>query len=292
VDCAIATVNSGIVIDAVIQNDMNPQLLRIAGTNAAVIGDHVRKIGRTSGLTNGTISAVNAPAGGKTAQVHIKPVAAETYTLIENGKKAFSDHGDSGSVILNDADEIVALLWSGDSDTDVVDVTFACEFNNVLSELSKAGIPVTIVNTPPGRAGSVKLVKPGKKKIAYQYRSRLLATETGSLLVSIFEKHQEEVLDLVNHNRKVTVAWQRNSGPAFITHIAKGWKDPVYIIPAEVRKTSLQKLLVKMAAALKETGSAGLREDIKHYAIDLIELAGELDTIDGFFQRIEKQVFV
>ena len=88
----------------------------VAGTNVASLGLAVRKRGRTTGLTYGTVDAVALTVSldygnglgvvTLTNQIGIAPTAA-------NPK--FGDHGDSGSVVVNNAGEVVGLYFAGDS---------------------------------------------------------------------------------------------------------------------------------------------------------------------------------
>ena len=88
----------------------------VAGTSVASLGLAVRKRGRTTGLTYGTVDAVALTVSldygdglgvvTLTDQIGIAPTAA-------NPK--FGDHGDSGSVVVNNAGEVVGLYFAGDT---------------------------------------------------------------------------------------------------------------------------------------------------------------------------------
>ena len=83
-------------------------------------------------------------------QVLIIPDPAESYRVSEGGicKPAFSNSGDSGAVILNQDNRIVALNWGGDRTTGNVGITIACKIQNVLDKLSSAGYTVTLSVSP------------------------------------------------------------------------------------------------------------------------------------------------
>ena len=111
VDCAVAevTASRGTACEIV-------DIGSIAGTNTVSLGDAVRKRGRTTGLTYGIVDSVNLSVnidygdglGTKTLtnQIGVKPDPAH------NPK--FGDHGDSGSVVVNNAREVVGLHFAGD----------------------------------------------------------------------------------------------------------------------------------------------------------------------------------
>jgi hypothetical protein len=111
VDCAVAdiTASRGTACEIV-------DIGAIAGTNTVALSDAVRKRGRTTGLTYGTVDSISlsvnidygAGIGTRTLtnQIGVKPDTAH------NAK--FGDHGDSGSVVVNNAREVVGLHFAGD----------------------------------------------------------------------------------------------------------------------------------------------------------------------------------
>jgi hypothetical protein len=89
----------------------------VRGTATATLGVAVRKRGRTTGLTYGSVDAIdltvtiNYGSGigyvTLTNQIDIAP---------DKGRNPlFSDHGDSGSVVVDDSAAVVGSLFAGDS---------------------------------------------------------------------------------------------------------------------------------------------------------------------------------
>lgn len=111
VDCAVADIAPGRGTTCEIMD-----IGAVTGTATATLGQQVRKRGRTTGLTYGTVDSVNLSVnidygpglGVKTLthQIGIKPDPAH------NAK--FGDHGDSGSVVVNDKVEVLGLHFAGD----------------------------------------------------------------------------------------------------------------------------------------------------------------------------------
>lgn len=105
----------------------------VRGTTAATLGMAVRKRGRTTLLTHGTVDGLSTSVnidygdgiGVKTLTNQVS-IAADTVT-----NPLFSDHGDSGSVIVNDSDFVVGLLFAGAGTS-----TLANPIASVLSELN------------------------------------------------------------------------------------------------------------------------------------------------------------
>jgi len=105
----------------------------VRGTAVATLGMAVRKRGRTTLLTYGSVdglaSSVNIDYGdgiGVRTLTNQISIAADT-----SRNPLFSDHGDSGSVIVNDAGFVVGLLFAGAGTS-----TVANQIAAVLSELN------------------------------------------------------------------------------------------------------------------------------------------------------------
>lgn len=286
VDCAIASVNTGIATDYILSNSMTETELHIDGTDTAVVGDIVRKIGRTSGLTEGRVRSINGPTSSKEGQIFIRPVETETYTEGTKGKKAFSDGGDSGSIIIDETNNVIGLLWGGDPNSYTVDETFACHINDVLAALRDAGKEIILMYTPEDRSAIAHNATLHPQRMDIDIRSRLLETENGTVMVNLYEIHQKEVLNLINNNRKAKVMWHRLQGPAFTAHIAKSYREREYVIPHEIKVISLQELMIKMAEVLKENGSQELRKDIELHALRLINESYRISTMEEYVDKI------
>jgi hypothetical protein len=105
----------------------------VRGTAAAALGMAVRKRGRTTLLTYGSVDGVSGSVtidygdgiGSKTLTNQIS-IATDTTR-----NPLFSDHGDSGSVIVNDSGFVVGLLFAGSGTSTVANPIAA-----VLSELN------------------------------------------------------------------------------------------------------------------------------------------------------------
>lgn len=127
IDAAVATLGSGI-------NYRQAYLAsRLAaapqGAAPAQVGDKVHKVGRTTGLTLGTVRQVGAVVGP--VGYGAGPCWFRRTIVIEGHQGAtFSDHGDSGSVIVRDDGKVLGLLYAGNGTH-----TFACPIGDVLEAL-------------------------------------------------------------------------------------------------------------------------------------------------------------
>jgi hypothetical protein len=283
VDCAIAKINTDIAssMKLEITNASTTQVLKVKGTEAAQVGDNVRKIGARSGFTKGVVvhlgdlatTAATDPNGGtiviRQGQVLIIPANDETYEVKEGTcKKAFSNSGDSGAVVLNDNDKIIALNWGGDRTTNSVAISVANNISNVLSKLSSNGFPITLSVSPEGGDNEflTKQIETARKSESTNVWKELRDTNKGSVLYQLVERHFKEVTELINHNRAVTVTWQRNHGPSFVAAFNRAGKIKDYSIPAEIQGITIKDLHNAMEKILYEHGSMDLRKDLDNYS--------------------------
>jgi hypothetical protein len=110
VDCAVAKINDGI--------DIDPTQIKGLGTLAGTrtqaldVGDKVHKLGRTTGLRHGRVTAIEMDGVG--VEYDIGVCSFDNQLEIEGlGAQAFSDAGDSGSLIVDQDLKACGLLFAG-----------------------------------------------------------------------------------------------------------------------------------------------------------------------------------
>jgi len=118
VDAAIARpISDDLIVDEILEIGM------ITGSREVTLGMYVKKSGRTTGLTTGTITVVAA-----TVRVEYSDsVVTFTDQIISS---AMSEPGDSGSLLVNGDNEAVGLLFAGSDQ-----VTIHNRIANVMSLL-------------------------------------------------------------------------------------------------------------------------------------------------------------
>lgn len=110
VDAAIATIAKSIDFDAVGYKGIG----RLAGSRTAPIlpGMAVKKLGRTTGLTSGKVSAIEVD--NVVVDYDLGSLSFDNQVEIESvGNSSFSAGGDSGSLILDEENLGCALLFAG-----------------------------------------------------------------------------------------------------------------------------------------------------------------------------------
>jgi hypothetical protein len=128
VDAGIARVGSGITAkNAYLAGRTGFKAPKKIG--AVNVNDAVSKVGRTTGPTRGTVTSVATVVGP--VQYDGKPAWFRNSIEIEGVTGTlFSDHGDSGSAIVNANGELVALLYAGNGTQ-----TYACPIDKVVAAL-------------------------------------------------------------------------------------------------------------------------------------------------------------
>ena len=119
------------------------------------------------------------------------------------------------------------------------------------------------------------------------FENALRKTARGAEIADTVGEHIEEILYLVNHNRRVTVTWQRHHGPAFIIAIRDSLKNPDMPIPKTVNGVSLEQLLLQTADALQRCGSSALRRMIAERSLQVLSWARECSSVNTFFEEFE-----
>jgi hypothetical protein len=272
VDGAIATLKSGI---GSVQ-EIN-QIGVIAGTAQAIFGETVRKVGRTTGLTTGTVTAVSDPASSTSGPTYVNQVRVAPIA----GVPKFSDSGDSGSVIVNASNQIVALLWGGNTGPSVA--------NNIADVLAAFGITIPAGVAPADFIAdtSSPIEPPTEREILLRRVERTLRqTEQGHAVLNVVQEFRFEVMQLIQQRRAVGVIWQRRQGPAFLAALFRSLKEPNYRIPRQIEGVSIQSLLMNMATVLEEYGSPRLGAAIEQHALDILEAVEKQDTVQGMLSQL------
>jgi Zn-dependent M16 (insulinase) family peptidase len=123
------------------------------------------------------------------------------------------------------------------------------------------------------------------RKLEY-FEEELGASPTGCRILDVVRSHMDEVTSLVNTNRTVMVAWQRNHGPRFLMSAVDSGFDENTPVTKEIDGVTLQRLLLRMGDALQQTGSRELAATIARYVVPVMNAANECGSLADLFGRI------
>ena len=265
----------------------------IVGDERATGGMVVFKVGKSSGRTEGRVIDDNYPSFDITADGLTHTFTGQIAIQHVDTTKPFSTHGDSGSVIINDQNKIVGLLFASARKVVVKGtqrpfVTIANHISDVLTDL-KIRIPysqnVEVISgemlTDVPRDFEAPIPEPYRA-----LRERLERNDVTAKLFAIGQRHSEEVAYLVNHCRPVTVAWRRMEGPAFLATVMGAVRDGHYRLPPAYKGVTLAELLERMRTMLTQHGSAELSQTMNSATVDLNEIFSGCDNLNELFERI------
>jgi len=172
VDAAVITLDAGKAWEPTIRDIGN-----VAGPATAIVGEPVRKRGRTTELTFGGIASTDFTAsinyGGVIGMRTLKHQLRINTDMTKSPR--FSDHGDSGSMVVNASRHVVGLLFAGSNDGSM---TFA---NPIATALDTMGVDlmVRIISVPLTR---IPVLCPTRVTTTCLTRSPLLCRVTRSVI--------------------------------------------------------------------------------------------------------------
>jgi hypothetical protein len=250
-------------------------------------------------------------AGKRVTATRLSPGDASDRRIRFEGT-VFSMKGDSGSICVDDAQRAGGLLFAGlgenlrvEGEPQPVFIpsggTVACYIRPVFLALELDVTSAIVVASSP-TSGPV-IVRPGDALVTgndvgsdlaeemERFEAALRATTAGRHLLDLLREHHRELFDLVNRRRPVTVSWQRNKGPAFVAAFLNVVRSGEREIPKRVAGFSIEDLIRKMSAVLREEGSDRLRQAIEEEGELLSLIVNECETFDQVLDRLERGRF-
>lgn len=300
-DCAIAYVYQGRAGEPSTQrfiDNVVAEIGYIAGEGpiktpmtaySVLAGETVYKRGMRTGFSEGTVS--NRGFAAPVQYSVDPPVTRAKSDIMEVTQIAahpkMADRGDSGSVIVNQLNEVVGLLFFADLGTFIgyashisyVTARLNIDINASLIEQGVLMSTVPVLDTLEAPAGLLKWME--------QADEMLKGTSVGNKVRALVMEHHKEVRDLVQQNREVKLAWNRYSGPQFLNYIARSIRDDVEI-PEQIKGVTLQSLLLKMAAVLMQHGSEELVAAVEQHYLDVVEMASGGRRFKDWVRHLEK----
>ena len=246
-----------------------------AGGSTVLPNDKVRKRGRTTGLTSGTVLTPLKTVGGKLQQIELKP---------DPQFPKFAYKGDSGSVVVDENNVVVGLLWSIDKATETLG------YANLITNVT-ATMAITIINSgTPGTIplGAGALTEPVEAAVPDRLDELvkvLEAMDVGRAALAMFREHGREIDRLLNENRHVKVAWHRYQGPAFTGHFLKSAREPGHRIPLEIEGVSPANVVLRMSVVLQEQGSEPLAAAVEKNTVPLLHLVSGVTSVEELLGR-------
>jgi subtilisin family serine protease len=154
---------------------------------------------------------------------------------------------------------------------------------SVAAHAAATGPPVAVPTSPaPGdsepvpfvAAGAAAMIARGPGAAWLKEIRRLVAsTPAGQLVAALVSTHLSEVIRLVNHERRVTIAWHRMHGPDLLQDIVRQVEGGL-TLPKTVNGQPVAPGLARLLDELERAGSSRLRSDIAQHRELLMSLPG------------------
>lgn len=245
----------------------------------------VWKRGAQTGITEGIVVSVafDFPDAKDNVtwknQIQIRPVSGLFAGFM-------AVHGDSGSVVVNNENKVVGLLFKafegGGATANHIDhVQTALKI-----KIWKEGDPIAAGDEPIDPQKQKTTV--GIPQLFANTIAELSMTESGSSFVGVVRFHYPEVINLMASNKKFAVAWHRNHGPELMRRLRETIEERNIPMPPLINGVPFREFVINIFNALKKFGSARLAEDVDKYERFFLQLLGF--TYEGMLQLFQRDV--
>jgi hypothetical protein len=186
----------------------------------------------------------------------------------------FSAEGDSGSAVLNLANEVVGILFGGGTTT-----TLATPIQTIANALGVIVETATIANdvrTVPTPAHAMTMLPEGAMAAQavtpefdwgrlHEAELEIAATPRGSEIIGKVRKHIPETQALIRENRRFAATWRRYGGPLIVQGVLRMAQTQNQHMPATIKGRPLRDCLNKIHEVLVHCASPELCRDLAHY---------------------------
>jgi hypothetical protein len=183
---------------------------------------------------------------------------------------------------MNGNDEVVGLVRARDNNgngyavaIDTVMNAMGILIGTASEEGDKRVVPPHPNATPAalGTSGAPALAF-GQQTILDRAQQEILATASGKRYAELVAKHQIEIRNLINRNKRVATVWHRNNGPTILNHAMLALGDSTKALPVDINGLPLTDSIARIVKAVEKHSSSQLRADIAQYGPALTELSG------------------
>jgi hypothetical protein len=262
-------------------------------TDADVMASlQLHKRGRTTGLRRGNLLTIdtdgviapNVSSDASKGRFSVRRYVDAITIQATGTDPRFSLGGDSGSAVVHvngNVRDVVGLHFGGPPEGST-GPSFESPIMPILAAFNIIIKPATAdnqVQTVPDLQGAAPaaLIPPNRTLGSARRRLRevageIEATARGRRYVEMVRRHAPEAAGLVNRNRRVGVAWQRQGGPLLMRAVIDCLQAPDRALPREVAGRPVDHCIRAIAAELRAHGSPAFVSDLDQFmsAIDSV----------------------
>jgi len=248
-------------------------------------GYPVRKYGTRTKLTGGVIDSIQVVAATVNKRTKKQVIRQNAMIIIPNpvaGNKdkpiCFSLEGDSGAAIVDADNKIVGIEFASSVQNPAVRITRALPIKDIIAVFNQIE-HVSIEVATAAKEGDKRTVPghtlaPSRPGALARLDADLAASTAGRRLRDLWAGHREELLDLVEHRRRVTIAWHRGGGPAMLHTLLRMTADPAYAMPDSINGAPPLDRLHQIHAVFHAHASPELRRALDRAVAALPDPAG------------------
>lgn len=157
---------------------------------------------------------------------------------------------------------------------------------HIAKEVVKITGAASLVQDMPHAASIDSTRKKQPEELLKTVEESLRTSKEGRMIWRVIKKHRQEVIGLINHNRKVLVPWRRMYGPAAVAHLVRLIQVPGAAIPREIKGVPLQSILLNISLLLEDNGSPSLATAIRKYRLNIINAFDQFTTFEELFASL------
>lgn len=246
------------------------------GGGAPLAAETVYKYGRSSNLTKGQVMNDNTSSTTVYKEYNGLSVPRGRVVAITPSPPFidFVIEGDSGSVAVNELNQVIALNYGNSASHTAV----AHSIIRVATTLDITILDNSFHGSVAGNEGVLlhsHHLSTGQKSLSEnleELETELRTSREGMRILELFKVHRTELLNLVRHKREVMVAWNRYQGPSYLAHIAKNIRRENKPVPDNIKGITMPSLLLKMAAVLQRNGSPALATAVSDNYMEIMNI--------------------
>jgi hypothetical protein len=258
-------------------------LVDVARVEAANVGSSyvVYKVGARTSRTVGYVSRVDP--GMLHGERNVIEITAVSMSPSCDPPLRFCDEGDSGSALVDAQGKLIGLVFALERTNPLI--SYACQIHPCLARLGVT--PITNAHPAPSAAtASLEAARVDLPDQVEQLRARLRSSARGRRILELAEAHRREIMQLIDHDRRVTVAWHRSQGPAYFNRAARSARNPEFAVPKVIEGVTRAEVVRTMAKVLAERGSEALRQMVAANVAEALALANGPDRLHQLAEEL------
>jgi len=261
----------------------------------------VQKRGRNTRRTRGTIFSLHVAGNvfshvprenGTSSRVFhhhyadavlIRPDDSEEFHIGGTDIKVFAREGDSGAALVNNAREVMGIifggaaqangdLWAVATPIEAIISAFNLNIDTVATPPPAGPQPFAIASEPLEGGGAAPAASPRER--VREMEREITSTPAGRTYAELARRHFAEARALVDTNRRVATVWHRSGGPRIVQGLLQMFQRPEQALPAEIDGRPLPECLLRIQRAFARYGSRGFAADLDRFGPSLVALAG------------------